>query len=1374
MGRKVVVEEEDPAAEKTVTIAIPSGVGGESPQIEAAPVNRRRTMANFAVTQSEKKYPDWKLYLPREAHMEGSPSAVKVAAFEDHIEKCSTHLYDLRQIHRKLHFDVSLDALKDDENFKRAWGDFRNDLMNEPEQTLAYVGIAMHHRLLNFLRAMQLRSLKMTSCDKMICFIGTVARLGPSDIICTWMAFKCPECQTPQTVRQPDGVLTYPKSCKGSACTARSGFEPLIGSPFTRTSSIQTILVEESIEDKNRDIFRKPRSIEVTLTNDLVNSVYPGGDVRVTGVLKLRTDDRKSDKPQNCTYYIHAVNVVSTSNPVVKKTTEFTEKSLRAIELIKTDAFPLLPTCPTNRDHRQELHVLIVGDPGLGKSCLLKACCSVAPRAIFTSCSGSSVTGLTATVKAEKEDGSCSIEAGALVLADQGVCCIDEFDKMAVNHASMLEVMEQQSVSVAKAGAICTLPARTVILAAGNPANGHYDRSKTVCENIKLHPAILSRFDISFVILDVQRKDNWLRSQSNDSPTTPLYKRLELRPGEDLDALPHALFEKYIAYAQEKITVRLSKDAGELLKKFYLELRRIQDRSYHIPVTVRQLEGLTRMTLARARLDLCEVAEVHHAQDVIELMRYSMADVLSPDGGLTVDWQRGMHGSGMSKSVLVRKFFAECQDRAFQKGHPEFHMDEFTNIANKLGVKNVLQDILDSLNVQGYILNRGNGFYKIHRKLHFDVSLDALKDDENFKRAWADFRNDLMNEPEQTLAYVGIAMHHRLLNFLRGQEIGCLQTISPRIVGFGPAMQLRSLKMTSCDKMICFIGTVARLGPSDIICTWMAFKCPECQTPQTVRQPDGVLTYPKSCKGSACTARSGFEPLIGSPFTRTSSIQTILVEESIEDKNRDIFRKPRSIEVTLTNDLVNSVYPGGDVRVTGVLKLRTDDRKSDKPQNCTYYIHAVNVVSTSNPVVKKTTEFTEKSLRAIELIKTDAFPLRLLVHSLCPAVRGHEMIKFGFLLGLFSANMSTNRDHRQELHVLIVGDPGLGKSCLLKACCSVAPRAIFTSCSGSSVTGLTATVKAEKEDGSCSIEAGALVLADQGVCCIDEFDKMAVNHASMLEVMEQQSVSVAKAGAICTLPARTVILAAGNPANGHYDRSKTVCENIKLHPAILSRFDISFVILDEQRKDNWLRSQSNDSPTTPLYKRLELRPGEDLDALPHALFEKYIAYAQEKITVRLSKDAGELLKKFYLELRRIQDRSYHIPVTVRQLEGLTRMTLARARLDLCEVAEVHHAQDVIELMRYSMADVLSPDGGLTVDWQRGMHGSGMSKSVLVRKFFAECQDRAFQKGHPEFHMDEFTNIANKLGVKNVLQDILDSLNVQGYILNRGNGFYKVL
>lgn len=250
------------------------------------------------------------------------------------------------------------------------------------------------------------------------------------------------------------------------------------------------------------------------------------------------------------------------------------------------------------------------------------------------------------------------------------------------------------------------------------------------------------------------------------------------------------------------------------------------------------------------------------------------------------------------------------------------------------------------------------------------------------------------------------------------------------------------------------------------------------------------------------------------------------------------------------------------------------------------YIKANSVVSNKGHVsgISKTTEsslsrptnsatpgigmeFTLKELYAVREIHEQKNVFHLIVNSLCPAIYGHEMVKAGLVLGLFGGTQKYADDHdriaiRGDPHILMVGDPGLGKSQLLQACAHVSPRGVYVCGNNSTTTGLTVTIIKDSNNDN-SLEAGALVLSDQGCCCIDEFDKMGNQQQALLEAMEQQTVSIAKAGLLCSLPARASVLAAANPICGHYDKSKTVSENLKFSSAILSRFDLVFILLDK-------------------------------------------------------------------------------------------------------------------------------------------------------------------------------------------------------------------
>lgn len=302
--------------------------------------------------------------------------------------------------------------------------------------------------------------------------------------------------------------------------------------------------------------------------------------------------------------------------------------------------------------------------------------------------------------------------------------------------------------------------------------------------------------------------------------------------------------------------------------------------------------------------------------------------------------------------------------------------------------------------------------------------------------------------------------------------------------------------------------------------------------------------------------------------------------------------------------------------------------------------------------------------------------------------------------------------------------------------------------------------------------------------------------------MEQQSVSVAKAGVLCALPARTSILAAANPASGHYDKSKTVAENLKIWPTLLSRFDMVFILLDraDAHLDNLLtnhiqalkanqnkcrseraRSNCTQAPAfsmssikltppeddAPLYERLKLTNQMEFEPLPPDIVRKYILYARKFCFPTMSVEAVEELKKFYAEMRTTRRGIDSVPVTTRQLEALIRMTQARARLELAPEATVEHARDVLAILRYTMIDVLSTDRG-TLDMKRSIHGSGMSHSTKVKKFLQELQGQRKNI----FTVAELKECAATLGFEMFFNQMLDTLNVQGFLIKRGTNLYK--
>ena len=442
--------------------------------------------------------------------------------------------------------------------------------------------------------------------------------------------------------------------------------------------------------------------------------------------------------------------------------------------------------------------------------------------------------------------------------------------------------------------------------------------------------------------------------------------------------------------------------------------------------------------------------------------------------------------------------------------------------------------------------------------------------------------------------------------------------------------------------------------------------------------------------------------------------QTILLQEPPE--RTPIGQLPRAIEVVLEGDLVDKVKPGDRIQVNGIFKTISTMSTNTNGSVKTVLI-GTNVQELNNDVQQN--EFTGEDLKRIKELAKQKDVFDVLANSIAPGIYGHQNIKKALVLQLLGGNETNLEDGthlRGDINILMIGDPSTAKSQFLRYMLNVAPNAINTTGKGSTGVGLTAAVVVDKDIGERHLEAGAMVLGDRGIVCIDEFDKMnEVDRVAIHEVMEQQTVTIAKAGIHVSLNARCSVLAAANPIYGQYLPDVSASRNIGFPDSLLSRFDLCFVVLDEHsseldRKiserviDNHMYTidatkfgdESEDKVIEPeikleenkkttMYEKKNPNSRKDnKNILTRDFLRKYIHYAKSKINPSLTKEATEYISTSWSKLREmsIEDDNKRkvIPVTVRTLESLIRLSTAFAKARLSQKVEKKDAEQAFDLL----------------------------------------------------------------------------------------------
>jgi len=604
-------------------------------------------------------------------------------------------------------------------------------------------------------------------------------------------------------------------------------------------------------------------------------------------------------------------------------------------------------------------------------------------------------------------------------------------------------------------------------------------------------------------------------------------------------------------------------------------------------------------------------------------------------------------------------------------------------------------------------------------------------------------------------------------------------------------VRIRDIRAIHLNKLISIEGLVRKVSDVRPRLLDGVFRCKSCGAHILEPQDGLTIKFPRECytDQGGCGAQGNGKFVLEPKLSRFIDFQRIEVEETGDAI--DASTQPQSLEIHLQDDITGHIVPGLRVIVSGILKTNSYEGKSTRSY-FDIYMEAISVGKEKKEYEE--IELTTEDIEQIKEASKDPLIVDKFVKSISPSIAEMDKIKEAIALQLFGGVPKQLRDGTRikgDIHILLVGDPGTAKSQLLRYVASIAPRGIYTSGKSASAAGLTAAaVRDELGDGRWTLEAGLLVLANKGIACIDELDKMSnEDRSSMHEALEQQTISIAKAGITATLPTQCAVLAAANPKWGRFDTSdveESLLSQIDLPQTLLSRFDAIFPLTDQPDEERDTRIATH-ILETHRSGELDVSQKNRLDSeeiqfegnkpyFTPSFLKKYIAYAKNNIFPVLLPETMEHIKKYYISKRNTGSSSSGeggrpIAITARQLEACIRMSEASAKLRLSSTVDLEDAERAISIEEYFLQRTVANAKG-TIDIDQFSTGISAKKRMDMKS--GEKFIRSYFDEHKEYPTEEelLKYVEDKGLDKNSFVRILETLHKQGLVFMKKDGDKK--